>query len=115
MSINQFLDGKEKPPTAEATMRARYSAYVTGNIDFIKETHHPHTRGEFDLKSTKDWAEQSKWIGLVIKNTKDGLEKDSKGEVEFIANYEYHSQKKAHHEISEFKKENPEYRINDQK
>lgn len=99
-----FLLKKETPPTAEATMRARYSAYVTGNIDFIKETHHSKTRDEFDEKSTKDWAEQSKWLGLRIKNTQDGQASDESGVVEFIAEYEYKDEIKAHHEISEFKK-----------
>lgn len=99
-----FILGEKKPPTAESTMRARYSAYATGNIDFIKSTHHPKTRDEFDLKSTKDWANQSKWLGLTIKNTEDGEKDDLDGVVEFIAEYEFHDEKKAHHEISEFKK-----------
>ena len=37
--------------TAEELMRARYNAYVTGDIEFIKNTHDP------DNMSGIDWAE----------------------------------------------------------
>lgn len=31
----------ERPPTAEALMRSRYSAYAKGNVDYILNTTHP--------------------------------------------------------------------------
>jgi SEC-C motif domain protein len=33
-----------KPPTALATMKARYSAYAAGNFNFIAQTTHPESK-----------------------------------------------------------------------
>lgn len=36
----KYIRGQE-PPTALALMRSRYSAYATGNVDYILRTTHP--------------------------------------------------------------------------
>ena len=43
-----YLKHEKKPPTAEALMRARYTAYATGDVDFIVESHDPERKGEVD-------------------------------------------------------------------
>lgn len=100
----KFITGKETPKTAESLMRARYSAYATGKVEFVGETH--TADGEkFDLEEARRWSKESSWQGLEILNTKDGGEKDDHGIVEFVANYKgkdgtaHH-----HHEVSEFVK-----------
>jgi SEC-C motif domain protein len=100
-----FLNGVGNAPTAEALMRARYSAYATANIDFIERTIHPSTRAEFDRESARKWAERSQWHGLEILNVVDGKEDDAEGSVEFIATYSQNDEKVQHHEVATFRKE----------
>ncbi|EQC44601.1 hypothetical protein M899_2377 [Bacteriovorax sp. BSW11_IV] len=100
----KYISGKESAPTAEILMRSRYSAYVTGNIDYIVATHHERDRDALEVNEIKTWSENSKWLGLKIVSTEKGGEKDTEGKVEFIANFDIAGSKQAHHEMSEFKK-----------
>jgi SEC-C motif domain protein len=100
-----ILNGIANPSTAEALMRARYSAYVTANIDFIGRTFHSSTRAQFDRESARKWAEGSQWHGLQILKIIDGKEQDAEGTVEFIATYSQKDEEVKHHEISTFRKE----------
>jgi len=100
-----FLNGIADAPTAEALMRARYSAYVTANIDFIEKTAHSGPRAGFDRESARKWAEGSQWQGLEILNIVGGKEQDTEGSVEFIAYYSQNGEEIKHHEVSTFRKE----------
>jgi SEC-C motif domain protein len=100
-----FINGMANAPTAEALMRARYSAYVTANIDFIERTFHSSTRAQFDRESARKWAEGSQWHGLQILKIIDGKEQDAEGTVEFIATYSQNDEEVKHHEVSTFRKE----------
>jgi SEC-C motif domain protein len=99
-----FITGAAVPDTAEKLMRARYSAYDKVNVDYIKKTLAPESRSDFDVKSTKEWAQKAKWQGLQIVSTDKGGPNDKKGTVEFIASYEYEGQGLDHHEVSQFRK-----------
>jgi SEC-C motif domain protein len=100
-----FLNGASNAPTAEALMRARYSAFATAHIDFIERTIHSSTRASFDRENARKWAEQSQWHGLEILNVIDGKEDDVEGSVEFIANYSQKDERVKHHEVATFRKE----------
>ncbi len=100
-----FLNGTAAAPTAEALMRARYSAYATANIDFIERTVHRSGKAEFDRESARKWAEDSKWHGLEIIATAGGKEQDTEGSVEFIATYSQKDEEIKHHELASFRKE----------
>lgn len=64
--------------TPEALMRSRYSAYVTGHIEYLLATWHPSTSpGELEL-----WP--VKWLGLEVHYTE--AEGDA-GVVEFVARH----------------------------
>ena len=39
-----YISGKAKAPTAEALMRARYTSYATGRVDFVEKTLAPESR-----------------------------------------------------------------------
>jgi SEC-C motif-containing protein len=99
-----ILTGKKPAPTAEALMRSRYSAFVTGHIDYLEKSLHPDHREGYDHASTKKWAAESEWLGLQIIQTREGGEKDQKGEVEFAATFRQKGEKKplVHHEIGCF-------------
>jgi SEC-C motif domain protein len=86
-------------------MRARYSAYTTGNIDFVERTHDPETRKDgFSRESAEKWAKESQWKGLKILGVKDGREKDSAGVVRFVAAYVQEGREIYHEEIAHFRK-----------
>ena len=98
-----FITGTPAP-TAEAVMRARYSAYVKVDVDYIFETTHPDARRDYDHKGTKEWAEGSEWLGLEIVATENGGEQDTEGKVEFVAAYRYKGLRRSHHERARFAK-----------
>lgn len=85
-------------------MRSRYSAFTVADVEYIEKTTDPSARSTFDRAGTTEWAKRSEWLGLQIVSTSGGTEADSKGEVEFIANYRIDDQDQAHHERAEFKK-----------
>jgi SEC-C motif-containing protein len=94
-------------PTAEKLMRARYSAYALGEVDFIMSTHEVEAKDLAESrKATEDWSKGSDWQGLEILKTSKGGEDDEKGTVEFKAHYMIDRARYTHHEISSFERKN---------
>ena len=98
-----------KAETAEQTMRARYSAFATGSMDFIAATHYPKNFDKTEHESNIEWAKNSKWLGLKIVDTKKGGPEDEKGLVEFQARYISDGEEEVHSEVAKFKKENGQW------
>ena len=97
--------------TAESLMRARYSAYSTDNLDFIRLSWHSST-----LPSDVEPNETGfSWQGLKIVGTNNGGSNDKTGEVEFIASYIINGNAGTLHELSDFKRENGQWRYLDGK
>lgn len=91
-------------------MRARYSAYVMHEIDFIVKTCVPvEGEGEIDLEETRKWSEESIWHGLKIIRTEKGSPDDNEGTVEFTATYTRKGMRDVHHEISRFVKKDGDW------
>jgi SEC-C motif domain protein len=103
-----FIEGKIVVQTAEQLMRARYSSYAVGNIDFIDTTQVDVEGEKFDKDEAKKWAESSEWKGLEILKTVKGSTQDQRGVVEFKAHYKDKAseQELKHHETAEFEKMN---------
>ena len=80
-------------------MRARYSAFVVGNEDFLQHSWHASTRPQRVLE--KD-ADKTQWSGLKIIDCVKGGAGDSEGTVEFIARFTIHKQAGQLHEVSSF-------------
>ena len=99
-----YLAGTKSAPTAEALMRSRYTAYVKHDIDYIVETCVKNEEEGIDIDSTKEWSEQSEWLGLKIVKTEKGGAMDSEGIVEFVASFKFKGKKEDHHERSRFVK-----------
>ncbi len=97
-----FIAGQRPVETAEQLMRARYTAYVKGSIDYLFETTHPNHRKGYDHEGTREWAQNSKWQGLEIVSSKGGPD-DSVGLVEFIARYLDGDTEYVHHEEGTFR------------
>ncbi len=97
----RYIQGDDNPATAEELMRSRYSAYVLHNEQYLLATWHPTTRpATLSLASSPD-----KWLGLKIKNTQQGREADSQGQVEFVARYKVAGRAGRIHENSKFVRE----------
>ncbi len=63
-------------------MRARYSAYAVGDLDYVWQTWHPRTR-----PASLTPQPGLTWTGLEIVDIVDGRAGDLSGEVEFRAHY----------------------------
>ena len=99
-----YIKGEKDPETAELLLKARYTAYAVGEVDYIAETIHPEQKENHDHKATKKWSEGSKWHGLEIVNKEKGLEDDDEGIIEFKVKYTQNLETQTHHEMSVFKK-----------
>ena len=90
-------------------MRARYSAFVTGAIDFIVASTHSRTRKEVDLSFIREWSETSTWQGLDILETK--VINENKALVSFEARFAQGGQDQKHREKSLFEREDGQWRF----
>jgi SEC-C motif domain protein len=100
-----YLDGEQRPQTAEALMRSRYSAYTRGDIAYIAQTLAADKRGAFDAAAAKAWATRATWLGLRIVSTARGQPDDVDGVVTFIATYREGGKTVEHHEVSQFRRD----------
>lgn len=90
-----YLSGKTYPKDAETLMRSRYSAFVAGDLAYLRKSWHPDTcpdLNEGDL--TTDW------LRLDVIGSRKGLKKSV---VEFKAWYREGGEERALHEISLFR------------
>ncbi|PJA33312.1 MAG: hypothetical protein CO187_01870 [Zetaproteobacteria bacterium CG_4_9_14_3_um_filter_53_7] len=84
-------------PAPEALMRSRYSAYVLGYWDYLRESWHPDTR------PSRVSPTATEWLGLtIVKSTADT--------VEFIAGFRENSKIMQLHETSHFKQVDTHWR-----
>lgn len=100
-----YIDGSEVVETAEALLRARYSAHAVAAIAYIVSTTHPDSREGIDVEATRSWAERSEWLGLDVRSVERGSAGDQIGQIEFIAHYrDAQGRPRAHHELAEFER-----------
>ncbi|KWR88313.1 YchJ family protein [Cupriavidus sp. IDO] len=94
----RYHRGEALPPNAEALMRSRYSAYVLGNTDWLRQTWHPSTCPD-DLEPDP----ATRWLGLSIKA--HAQQDDTHATVEFVARYKVGGRAWRLHERSRFVRE----------
>ncbi|MBC87449.1 MAG: hypothetical protein CL677_09770 [Bdellovibrionaceae bacterium] len=99
-----IIKGERPAETAEELMRARYTAFTLKDMDFVAETHDPATRDENDMEANSKWANEAEFVGLEVLDTELGQAKDSKGYVEFRAQFKQAGKTQSHHERSLFLK-----------
>jgi SEC-C motif-containing protein len=105
--------GKAKAKSAEELLRARYSSFVTGNIDFILATHHSSTKHDVNREEIESWSKGSTWKGLEILQKEAGEAKDETGTIIFHAKYDFEGKEQDHYEKSTFEKEGGEWKFLD--
>ena len=86
-------------------MRARYSSYVTGRIDFLERTLAPEGRADFDRHASEKWAKEATWKGLEVLAVKAGGPDDADGVVNFTARFAQDGRDYEHREIATFRRE----------
>ena len=76
-----IIRGEKVAQTAEALMRSRYTAYVLGEVDYLRASWHASTRPvELQLA-----VNESGWCGLEILDCESGQPGDVSGRVHFRA------------------------------
>ena len=105
-----IIDGSEPALTAEKLMRARYSAYATGEIDFLEKSTHSKTRNQFDPIGAGRWSSESRWLGLNILGADSTM--PNRAHVNFEARYEdKEGTAVTHRERALFEREDGEWRF----
>jgi len=99
-----FITGTALPPTAEALMRSRYSAFTVQAIDYLEQTLAPDRKNPFNRPETEKWARESEWQGLDILGTEAGGPDDQEGRVAFRARFHYDGKDEIHLELSRFRR-----------
>ena len=100
-----IINADQRALTAEALIRARYTAHTLGEMEFIMATHHPSTRADIDEVATRRWAGESTWLGLEIMNVDGGQQEDSTARIEFMARYRDGARRRhTHYERAVFEK-----------
>lgn len=104
-----FIEGRALPPTAEALMRSRYTAYTLKDGPYLLATWHPSTRPSEPIIDEK---EPVRWLGLEVKSAlrlrqrKVDLPDDPDSDtVEFVARFKLGGRAHRLHEVSRFLRE----------
>jgi SEC-C motif-containing protein len=93
-----YLDGLAVPPTAEALMRSRYTAFQVRDADYLRTSWDPAQRpAKLDFEN-----DRRIWSRLDILATVGGGESDERGVVEFKARFELGDDTYLLHEVSRF-------------
>ncbi|NFV80399.1 YchJ family protein [Magnetospirillum aberrantis SpK] len=93
-------------PSAESLMRARYTAFVSGRMDFLDRTLAPEKRDDVDHAEVEASAREAQGLGLDVRaSQQDG----DTATVEYVARFRLHGQQVAHHELARFRREGGEW------
>lgn len=103
------IKGERESETADELMRARYSAFATGAIEFIVASTHSRTRREVNIQDTTEWSQSSVWHGLEIIETKNVG--DNQAHVSFDAHFTQQGKEQHHREKSLFEREDGKWRF----
>lgn len=104
-----YLSGAAVPPSAQALMRSRYTAYTQGNEAYLRATWHASTRPFEPIVNENDKVQ---WLGLEIhsalrlrKRKVEFPETPDADSVEFVARYKINGRAHRLHELSRFVRE----------
>ena len=88
--------GTRQPTAAVDVMRARYSAHVVGDHDYLLASWHPDTRPEMI------GGRSEQWLGLELGEIVGGRALDTEGTVAFAAHFHSGEQTRVLRETSRF-------------
>ncbi|WP_425861727.1 YchJ family protein [Arthrobacter sp. TWP1-1] len=84
------------PPTAEALMRSRYTAFARGDVSYLLRTWHPDTK-----PASLELDPDQQWYSLEILSTSRGGYFDDDGVVSFRASYRSAANRKLRDSLTE--------------
>jgi SEC-C motif-containing protein len=87
--------------TPEELMRARYTAHVLREYDFLVESMHPGHRAGIDAKETEEWSGKVQWSGLEVFSATPGAT-DDEGGVSFAAHFNVNGEDREFREDARF-------------
>lgn len=90
-----FLSGSIPAPDAERLMRSRYSAFATGQRDYLLNSWHASTR-----PAALDLEPDARWLGLEVRQHRSTG--PDTAEVEFVARFRVGGKAVRQHERSRF-------------
>ena len=96
-----YLSGKETPPSPEALMRSRYTAFTFGNLDYIEDTMRENALKRFNREAVERSLKETMWIQLTVLRATEG---GDRGTVQFMVCFKQKDKKMIMHEISTFKR-----------
>lgn len=100
----------QQAQSPEQLMRARYSAHVTKNVEFVIQTYHSSCQAELEAQAIAESVD-SDWVELDVIDAPEHSE--TEGFVEFKAYFEEDGKRYCLHERSRFVKENQAWRYID--
>ena len=101
--------GKTLPDTAERLMRARFTAYSLGDVDFLIKTTASPQRETLDAEELEDYCDSIRCISLKILATEAGGPGDETGMVRFHASMQVDGKRRLHAETSHFHREDGQW------
>lgn len=102
-----YVSGEAQPPTAEALMRSRYTAFVEQNVDHLVRTHAHPAPDQLRAELQASMGPQKRWLGLVVHSADEG---NKVGYVSFTASCVDSGQLVEIRERSEFRKRKGRWR-----
>ncbi len=99
-----YLQGELYPPTPQALMRSRYTAYTRADIEYIQRTMRGPALQGFNAESAGQWARQIQWLNLKIVDAPAVNDQTVRGYIEFMAFFSENGCRQVIHERSEFQK-----------
>jgi SEC-C motif-containing protein len=96
----KYINHNELPPTAEALMRSRFTAFATREYRYIFNSWHPQYRPT--MMQLVNPRPRETWTRLTIIAKENGLADDTTGIVEFEAQYSLDGKPGVHRERSTF-------------
>ncbi|WP_428411791.1 YchJ family protein [Pararhizobium sp.] len=101
---SRHIAGQQPAPTAEALMRARYTAFTLGNLDYIESTITEHASQSFNRVDMERSLPGTEWLGLEVRDTTGGRESDDSGTVNFAFHYRSKNRDFSQVEIASFRR-----------
>lgn len=98
-----FIAGTADAPTAEAVMRARYTAFTQGNLDYVERTHAPEIAAEFNRPEAERAAAEVEWDSLEV--TGGAEAGDGTTTVDFTLRFRRHGEDMVQRERAHFRQD----------
>jgi len=100
-----FISGQALPPTAEALMRSRYSAFTVKAIDYLYQSRLPDQRVDVNRSMLENWANAAQWQGLEIHSIEGDGPDRTEAIMDFSAHFRMAERKLVHREVATFRRE----------